>query len=238
VRTDRSVWCLGLEAVTPAVGATRWVPGQSAQVPGLTGATRVGVGGFGACAVRDDGSVWCWDVERWNRGRPSQDPVAAIQVPGVDHATDVALGATFACALRDDGSVRCWGENTNGQLGNGTRSQRACDGAACFSASATPVVGLERVLRVSAGGDTACALRADGTVWCWGANANGQLGDGTQTGRTAPVRVPGLSAVRDIATSGLYTCTIEQSDKVWGWGWPGGKTSPGSTTPVAFRAPQ
>jgi alpha-tubulin suppressor-like RCC1 family protein len=148
------------------------------------------------------------------------------------------MGTLFACALRDDGSVRCWGENTDGQLGNGTRSRRACDGAACFSASATPVVGLDRVVRVSAGGDAACALRADGTAWCWGNNANGQLGDGTRTRRKAPVQVRGLRAVMDIATSGQYTCAIDQSDVVWGWGWPGGDTSPVSTTPVAFRAPK
>ena len=83
----------------------------------------------------------------------------------------IAAGRAHTCALRADGTVGCWGDNIEGQLGDGTTTNRS-----------TPVTvsGLANVVAVAAGNHHTCALRADGTVRCWGSNSAGELGDGYQ----------------------------------------------------------
>ena len=98
----------------------------------------------------------------------------------------LAAGNNHTCALKSTGVVRCWGDNSTGQLGNGTTT-----------ASLTPVTvtGLPAgIVSIAAGDNQTCALTAAGGVKCWGNNANGQLGDGTTTQRNAPVDVVGLGS--------------------------------------------
>jgi alpha-tubulin suppressor-like RCC1 family protein len=95
----------------------------------------------------------------------------------------IAAGATHTVALGDDGTVRAWGNNSNGQLGDGTTTQRT----APVQAS-----GLASVTAIAAGNDFTVSLRIDGTVFAWGKNSNGQLGDGTTTDRLAHTQVQGL----------------------------------------------
>ena len=92
----------------------------------------------------------------------------------------IALGEYHSCALETDGTVACWGLNGNGQLGDGTTTDRA---------SPTAVPGLSDVAEIALGSAHSCARKTDGTVACWGANIYGQLGDGTTTDRLSPTAV-------------------------------------------------
>jgi alpha-tubulin suppressor-like RCC1 family protein len=99
-------------------------------------------------------------------------------------ATAIAAGETHTCALYAGGTVTCWGDNTFGELGNGTT---------LTSPDPVTVSGLTGVTAIAVGEEYSCALITGGTVECWGNNAYGHLGDGTTMSSTTPVVVSGLS---------------------------------------------
>jgi alpha-tubulin suppressor-like RCC1 family protein len=124
----------------------------------------------------------------------------------------VALGSDHTCGLNDDGSVWCWGDNggEDGILGDGSDVQ--------IRATPRPVSGLEEVSEIVAGVHHTCALKYNGSVWCWGNNSYGQLGDGTQQNHSTPVRVQNLSGIVNITSGWRETCAIDQMGYLWCWG--------------------
>ncbi len=131
-------------------------------------------------------------------------PTLVIPVTG-GRAHAIAAGNAHTCAIIS-GSVKCWGDNTYGQLG---------DGSGTGSSSPVDVSGLEEAVSLAAGGDHTCAL-AGGEVWCWGRNDHGQIGDGFRTDRTTPVKV--LNGAVAITAGFDYSCAILASGQVICWG--------------------
>jgi len=121
----------------------------------------------------------------------------------------VAIGAGTACAVTAGGSVFCWGDNSYGQIGDGTTA-----------ASLVPklVAGLTGVAEVDLGDAHVCARKTDGTVWCWGTGSDGTLGNNNVVNQRRPIQVPGLPPVRDIGTSGGNTCAVANDGGLWCWG--------------------
>jgi hypothetical protein len=126
--------------------------------------------------------------------------------------------------VKADGTVWAWGQNAYGQLGGGT---------ADFNPHPIPaqVAGLAGVVAVAAGECHSLAVKSDGTVWAWGYNKYGQLGDGTTTQRTTPVQVLGLSGVVAVAGGGSHSLAIRSDGTVWAWGYNSyGQLGDGTTT--------
>jgi alpha-tubulin suppressor-like RCC1 family protein len=125
-------------------------------------------------------------------------------------------------------NVLCFGSNSEGQLGDGTTTQRT---------SPTTVPGLGFVVQLSAGSRFTCAVVINGTVQCWGRNDEGQLGDGTTTDRLSPTTVPGLTDVVQVAAGEFHACALRRDGTVRCWGRNadgrlGDSTSTNRTSPV------
>ena len=144
-------------------------------VSGLSHVVAIAAGSFHSLAVLSNGTVVAWGDNAYgelgNGGHNSSTPVA---VSGLSGVTQVAGGEYHSLALRSNGTVMAWGMNVYGQLGNGT-----IDTISTPHPTPTPVSGLAGVTQVAAGQYHSLALRSNGTVMAWGADAHDQLGNGT-----------------------------------------------------------
>ena len=235
-RLDGTVACWGRNDDGQLGDGTRTPRARAAAVSGLDDAISIGAGDRHTCAVRMGGSVVCWGADDAGQIGDSSGArrLTPTPVAGVTGARAVAAGDGFSCTLRNNGSVICWGANDAGQIGDGA--------ASAAPRPPTPVVGLPAEVRaIAARGRHACALDEAGTVWCWGANDNGQLGDGTAVDRPTPVAVPGLSDVIAVATGRGHTCaaTRNRGLRCWGddaAGQIAGTASPTEPVPIVLQA--
>jgi alpha-tubulin suppressor-like RCC1 family protein len=135
---------------------------------------------------------------------------------GLTGVIAVSAGMGHSLALRSDGTVWAWGDNEYGQVGNGVISLEQL--------TPVQVTGLTHVTQISAGGLFSMAVRSDGTVWAWGYNHFGELGNGTNANSSVPVRVKGLSQVTRIAQGSNRESSLAASTSstgvttVWAWG--------------------
>lgn len=224
-KTDGTVWCWGDNSLGQigdggSGGAFSPVP-----VAGLTGVGAISLGTYHSCARKLDGTVWCWGYNftgQLGDGTTIQRN-APVQVVGLAGAVEVAAGHTHSCARKSDGTVWCWGNNQDGELGDGTTVQRL---------TPVPVTALgTNAAELSAGGSFGgvsdppfggaftCARKIDGTLWCWGRNTRGQLGDGTTVSRTTPGQVTALgNAVAEVSAGATQACALKTDGTFWCWG--------------------
>lgn len=229
---DGTVWGWGMNHVGQlGIGSTAdaLLP---VQVPGLTDVVAVAGGLAHSLAVKADGTVWAWGWNPWGQlGDGSLlDRSTPVQVAGLDNVVAVAAGAGHSLAVKGDGTLWAWGLNLYGQLGTGSASPSVLAPA--------PVPGLTSVRSVAAGGFHTLAAKTDGSVWTWGWNAFGQLGNGTvSVSSPVPVAATGLSGVVEV-TAGFYHDLARKTDgTVWSWGW-NGTGQLGNGTAVDGRVPR
>lgn len=207
-------------------------------------------------ALQNDGTVWAWghnNAGQLGNGKNgeatnSSTPVEVCMEPGLespicksalDHVAGISAGFAHSLAAKSDGTVWAWGSNDYGQLGSAAPSFQSFNSTPVVVCARTGgVIGectepLKNVIAVAAGFEHSLALKEDGTVWAWGNNAFGQLGNnnaGSEGGSSTPVQVcskkgemPGhcagyLNNVVAIAAGGYHSLALKKDGTVWAWG--------------------
>jgi len=210
------------------------------------GIVQLSAGADNTCALMADHHVSCWGS---STVAISTSP---LPVPKISTAVSVKSGHGFACALLLDQTVWCWGTNSSGQLGDATFSTRAVNPAPVLTSGHS----FGGVTAITTGDAHACALKSDSTVYCWGSNSDGQLGNwniGIGANFNSPLLVvihdgasnPALSGVGSISAGASHTCATlgdpAETAACWGYdpyGQLGNTSAPSAIdSPVTVEAP-
>src|SRR5690348_6973235 len=190
LKSDGTVWSWGSNnSGQLGIGSrTTDVSVAPVRVSGLAGAVQIAAGSMHSVALTADGNVWTWGYNGWGQlGNGTWNwSLAPARVPGLGGVIAIAAGYGHSLAVKMDGTVWAWGHNGWGQLGDGNP---ATSGQNPGPTIPVQVRGLTGVVAVAGGTIHSLALRNDGTVWAWGSNEYGQLGDGTTSHRSTPVQV-------------------------------------------------
>jgi alpha-tubulin suppressor-like RCC1 family protein len=235
VKSDGTVWGWGPNWNGQLGNGTNTDSNTPVQVSGLTDVKAISAGYVHNLALKSNGTVWGWG---WNQNGElgngtNTDSNTPVQVSGLTDVKAIAAGAYHSLALKNDGTVWAWGADGTGQLGDSTNPE----GTYPNSNIPVRVSGLTDVKAIDASGEHSVALKNDGTVWAWGWNYYGQLGDGTKVDSHIPVRVSGLTDVGAIDAGWYHNAALKNDGTVWAWGWNyygqlGDGTSADSNTPV------
>ena len=182
---------------------------------------QISAGNTHSCGVTTANLAYCWGMNTFgNLGDgTAATRLAPAAVAGGLLFADVRAGVTHSCGLTTGGRAYCWGQNDVGQLGNGTIP----------AGSGTPVAvaGNRRFIQLRVGFRHTCALTAAGAAFCWGRNATGELGTGSNSGpetcdglacSTRPVRVAGGHVFRQVRAGGEHSCGLTEDRLAWCWG--------------------
>jgi alpha-tubulin suppressor-like RCC1 family protein len=195
----------------PSAGSTPSPSLRTASAP-VPSFTQVSGGSLHTCGVTPDHRLLCWGIGMFGDGKAYQyDPRPPVRAGGAHRYRQVSSAYWHTCGITTDNRLFCWGWNFYGQIGDGTLN----------TVRQTPVrIGGSRLFRqVDAAEQHTCAIdAADGKAYCWGDNSQGELGDGTTTGRFSPVPVAGNHRFRQIAAGGSYSCGLTTASRVLCWG--------------------
>jgi alpha-tubulin suppressor-like RCC1 family protein len=219
VTASGSVKCWGQNTSGSLGDGTQTDRHAPTDVFGLTsGFSTLSLGSNHSCALSSVGSTVCWggnSLGVLGDGTYNQQlfPVSVHQPVNLNYLS-ISAGDSVSCAVAFGGFMQCWGANNAGQLGGGvinTPTKTNVPGN---------VLGLPDILAMDSGGDHTCGLTLGSRgLKCWGANAAGQLGDGTLLSRPSPVDVAGLtSGVIAISSGTVHTCAVTSAGGVKCWG--------------------
>ncbi len=190
LKSGGTVACWGLNRSGAVGDGTTTNRSSPVTVAGLSDAIAISAGGASGaehtCAVRTAGTVVCWGSSSSGQTGAIGDVLTPHTVSGITDARAIAASNAHTCVVKVSGTVACWGINVNGELGTGSAM------IPVTSTIPLSVSGLGGVVAIAAGAQSTCAVREDGSLYCWGYNGYGQLGDGTTTSRSNPTRVPGF----------------------------------------------
>lgn len=209
-----------------------WVQSPTYVASGITFAS-VSAGGRHTCGLDGKGQVWCWganDMGQLGDGTFS-DRSTPVRVQAPDTFTQVSAGWDHTCAVSRGGTILCWGDNVQGQAGIGQATQNPVPPTAVRSSVSFS--------EVSAGRVHTCAIATTGSAFCWGANGDGVLGEGTLIDSPLPTLVVGAHTFVDIVAGDTDSCAMDAEGMGWCWGPNSyGQVTAGSMTIVGTPGPR
>jgi alpha-tubulin suppressor-like RCC1 family protein len=223
IKTDGTLWLWGSNGAGQLADNTTAAKSSPVQtVAGGTNWKQVSHNGSSGAAIKTDGTLWLWganfdgqlgDNTITNRSSPVQT------VTGGTNWKDISCGGTDSCtaAIKTDGTLWLWGSNYAGNLGDNTTTYR--------SSPVQTIAGGTNWKQVSVSipqsfASYTTAIKTDGTLWLWGDNARGQLGDNTITSKSSPVQtVAGGTNWKQVSAGETHTAAIKTDGTLWSWGY-------------------
>jgi alpha-tubulin suppressor-like RCC1 family protein len=175
LKKDGTVWAWGYNDDGELGDGLKNAHSAPAQIPGLSGVKAVAAGFHHSVALKHDGTVWVWGGSK-ETGQVS----VPRRLQGVSDIIAISAGGWYSLALKQDGTVWAWGTIANGEQDDDTMNE--------VIKKPVQIKGLTNVNHIAAGMWHSLAIQNNGTVWAWGRNYNGALGDGTETNHRSPVR--------------------------------------------------
>lgn len=224
LRGDGTIWCAGDNSlgqlglgIAGVPSATR-IQVRASDTTLIADATAISAGREHACAIRAGGTVWCWGANysgQCGNATSAQAPAAVqvVQTGGapLTNIVEIEAGYTSTCARDSGGAVWCWGDGSKGQLGDNLGTQRTTAARVLATAGTSPLAGVTELVM---GTSTACAFASN--VVCWGANDQGEFGDGTLANHLRPVAVPTTTS---IGVGMSHMCRLNADSSVTCAGW-------------------
>ena len=207
VRQDKSLWTWGENHFGQLGDGT--IIDRAKPVKVLDDVECVVLGAYHSAAVKTDRTLWTWGENDEGQLGNSASESLSSPVKILDDVKSVSLGHHHSAAIKTDGSLWLWGENFYGQLGCGTSGKG--------SDRSTPVKIMDNVAEVSLGGLHSAAVKTDGSLWTWGFNSCGQLGNGETRGISVrPVKVMDDAADADLGWD--FSAAVKTDGSLWMWG--------------------
>jgi alpha-tubulin suppressor-like RCC1 family protein len=212
LRGDGTVWAWGDNDSGQIGDGTDNDQAVPEQVRGLPGNCTALDGGLDQSLAVCEGNVWAWGYNDFGElgETVSEEQFTPVQVKGLPGIKAVASGDGHSLALSEDGHVWAWGDNTDYQRGD--------DDTENPQPKPMQVQGVTGVTGVAAGAYHSVALAADGTIWAWGINDAGELGDGTDKSRARPTQIPRLMSSGSLSVGSSHAVVLTADGTLWAWG--------------------
>jgi len=205
------------DSLSLGIGTSTVASSVPVQVAGLSNITSIAAGYYHGLAIKMDSTVWSWGGNQFGQlgDGTNTNKGTAAQIAGLSGIKQVSGGQAgyHSLALKSNGTVWTWGKNTEGQLGIASPTAGIN--------TPTLVPGLTGIIAIAGGEYHSIALKNDGTVWSWGRNVEGQLGNGTQGAASfssTPVQATGVNSIVAIAGGRYWSAALRSDGTIWTWG--------------------
>ena len=217
IKTDGTAWCWGSDSAGGiGDGLPTAAQANPTQVDDAGPWASIENGYLYSCGLQTDGTAWCWgrnlDGQLGNSAAANSE-YSPVEVDGDGPWVRITAGGSHSCGIKADGTAWCWGDDTNGQLGNGSATTGD-------QSSPVQVDDNGPWVAISAGNNFTCGLKADRTAWCWGTDANGELGNGAAVSadQSSPYQMDDAGPWSDISAGEGYACGLKTDGTAWCWG--------------------
>lgn len=204
----------------------------------------VSAGGIHSLAIKSDGTLWTWGFNDQGElgdgctfGQNCNNRYSPTKVGADNSWTAVSGGTVHSAAIKQNGTLWSWGENSSGQIGTG------CSGSTCWYISTpTQITTDTNWASTSAGGFFTAAIKTDGTLWAWGSNYSGQLGDGcspmsTCVASSIPKKIGTDTDWASVAAGANHVIALKSNGTLWAWGMNfDGQLGNAAQSPTAYSS--